>query len=536
LKDVITSKWGGAIMQPFGSYPVGLSIFLSDIDVSILGMGVDDDNSNQRRLSIECNRNVRVCEDMSDRVAHSIMPIDLRGETNANAGASSVGSALEGNSSSRSKGSSSSSSNSSGPKGGKQSDFVEILESGDEEDEVSWSIDTVTPACAAPIQIVSGEGVGTAHLNKKLDSSSIVNDPTQFGCISAPFAKTQSALEIGNSGAKIPAAVSIGDVDADTGALSVRARLKADFASASVSTKCWLGGENEDSGERNGIVDATGGHVSDSDYDSANDKYYDPASKDFNPTGMYNDMYDSDLETEVEHYARCIGYTENKGFARFKKRAAAKAAAAAAAAAAETGAETMTHPSTSECLAADIPVTSTSDVTVCRTGDAEKRSALHDISAPSSITPKTIKTNDLIGYCGVVEGILGQDAFDDFDDRPDDYDDDIGSDGSEGSSQYSHGRCEDDEGYLLREEEDLFCEEHNVQSNRSSYSNASNGNGKKRKASRSVDLEPSSSSSSSSLSARKVTVTGNRHALAFYDFKFIIQCDFQHVYFRVIMH
>ena len=40
-------------MQPFGSYPVGLSIFLSDIDVSILGMGVDDDSTNQRRLSIE---------------------------------------------------------------------------------------------------------------------------------------------------------------------------------------------------------------------------------------------------------------------------------------------------------------------------------------------------------------------------------------------------------------------------------------------------------------------------------------------------
>jgi hypothetical protein len=512
-------------MQPFGSYPVGLSIFLSDIDVSILGMGVDDDNSNQRRLSIECNRNIRVGDDISDRGVQRIMPIDLTDETNARA--SSLGPALAGNASSRSKGSSSSSSSSSsscnGLKGGKQPEFIDILESGDEEDEVSWSLDTFTPAQIAPIQTGPGEGVGTAHLKQEKDSSSVVNNPTQSVSTSTPSVETQGLLEVQNSGSKIPASVSAGDVDADTGALSCtvgdealsckqETGLKVVPASRSDSTMLKPGRDNEDSGDWNGTDGPPGGHVSDSDYDSANDKYYDPNSKDFNPTGMYNDMYDSDLETEVEHYARCIGYTENKGFASFKKRAAAKAAVAAAAvavAAAVIVAGTETHLSTSECPAVDAPVTSKSDVTVSRTVDAGESRALQSSSAPSSITSKSIKMSDLDGHSGVEEGTLGQDAFDDFDDRPDDYDDEIDSDGSEGSSQCSEEQYEDDEGFILREEEDLFCEEHNVQSN--GRGSNSNGNSRKRKASSSLDMEPSSSSSS--LSARKVTVTGNNRIL-----------------------
>jgi hypothetical protein len=522
LKDVITSKWGGAIMQPFGSYPVGLSIFLSDIDVSILGMGVDDDNSNQRRLSIECNRNTRVGDDISDRVIQRIMPIDLTDETNQCA--SSLGPALAGNASSRSKGSSSSSSSSSsdGLKGGKQPEFVDIEESGDEEDEVSWSLDTFTPAQIASIQTVPGEGVGTAHLKQEKDSSSGVNNPTQSLSISAPSVETQGVLEVQNSGSKIPASVSAGDVDADTGALSCTVSdgalswkqetgLKVDPALRSDSTMLKPGRDNEDSGEWNDTDGPPGGHVSDSDYDSANDKYYDPNSKDFNPTGMYNDMYDSDLETEVEHYARCIGYTENKGFASFKKRAAAKAAAAAAVAAAVIVVGTETHLSTLECPAVDAPVTSKSDVTVSRTVDAEESRALHRSSAPSYITSKSIKMSDLDGHSGVEEGTLGQDAFDDFDDRPDDYDDEIDSDGSEGSSHCSEEEYEDDEGFILREEEDLFCEENKVQS--IGRGNNSNCNSKKRKASSSLDMELLSSSSS--LSARKVTVTGNNRILTF---------------------
>ena len=44
VTEAITSKWPQSIVNVFGSFPVGLSTFLSDIDVSILGMGVDDPN------------------------------------------------------------------------------------------------------------------------------------------------------------------------------------------------------------------------------------------------------------------------------------------------------------------------------------------------------------------------------------------------------------------------------------------------------------------------------------------------------------
>lgn len=44
LTEAIQAKWPQAIVNIFGSFPTGLSTFLSDIDVSILGMGIDDPN------------------------------------------------------------------------------------------------------------------------------------------------------------------------------------------------------------------------------------------------------------------------------------------------------------------------------------------------------------------------------------------------------------------------------------------------------------------------------------------------------------
>jgi len=46
INDAITSKCHDALVQSFGSYSVGLSIFLSDIDVSILGVGLDTSINN----------------------------------------------------------------------------------------------------------------------------------------------------------------------------------------------------------------------------------------------------------------------------------------------------------------------------------------------------------------------------------------------------------------------------------------------------------------------------------------------------------
>mmetsp|Transcript_20350 Transcript_20350/g.28059 ORF Transcript_20350/g.28059 Transcript_20350/m.28059 type:complete len:1304 (+) Transcript_20350:496-4407(+) len=47
VREVILSKWPHAKIHQFGSHPVGLSVFLSDLDVSILGMGVNDDVEEQ---------------------------------------------------------------------------------------------------------------------------------------------------------------------------------------------------------------------------------------------------------------------------------------------------------------------------------------------------------------------------------------------------------------------------------------------------------------------------------------------------------
>ena len=42
VREAILSKWPQAKIHQFGSHPVGLSVFLSDLDVSVLGMGVND--------------------------------------------------------------------------------------------------------------------------------------------------------------------------------------------------------------------------------------------------------------------------------------------------------------------------------------------------------------------------------------------------------------------------------------------------------------------------------------------------------------
>ena len=132
MKDIITSKWDGAVVQPFGSYPVGLSIFLSDIDVSILGMGVDDDRNNQRRLSIECNTNVNI---KKQKIKISGAVLDL---TDANPAVSGSSSEIVISSVSNKTSHSSSISK-------KQQTMITIDDSdGDEDAEevISWSLDT----------------------------------------------------------------------------------------------------------------------------------------------------------------------------------------------------------------------------------------------------------------------------------------------------------------------------------------------------------------------------------------------------------
>jgi hypothetical protein len=140
VKDVITSKWDGAVMQPFGSYPVGLSIFLSDIDVSILGMGVDDDKNNQRRLSIECNTSLNTTlNKQKQKIQFTGATIDLTETDQAGKECSS-----EAISSRTSKASHSSSTN-------KQQQSVISIDDSDEdvEEVISWSLDTYSASNAA---------------------------------------------------------------------------------------------------------------------------------------------------------------------------------------------------------------------------------------------------------------------------------------------------------------------------------------------------------------------------------------------------
>jgi len=52
VREAILSKWPQASIHQFGSHPVGLSVFLSDLDVSVLGMGVNE-NENQHTVESE---------------------------------------------------------------------------------------------------------------------------------------------------------------------------------------------------------------------------------------------------------------------------------------------------------------------------------------------------------------------------------------------------------------------------------------------------------------------------------------------------
>lgn len=44
MQEAILAKWPNAVINLFGSFAAGLSTFLSDIDISILGMGIEDPN------------------------------------------------------------------------------------------------------------------------------------------------------------------------------------------------------------------------------------------------------------------------------------------------------------------------------------------------------------------------------------------------------------------------------------------------------------------------------------------------------------
>ena len=45
LEDVLSARWPFATLKPFGSFPACLSIFLSDLDVTVYGLGVEGEES-----------------------------------------------------------------------------------------------------------------------------------------------------------------------------------------------------------------------------------------------------------------------------------------------------------------------------------------------------------------------------------------------------------------------------------------------------------------------------------------------------------
>ena len=175
VNDVITSKWSDSVMQPFGSYPVGLSIFLSDIDVSILGMGVDDDktaqqSAQQRRFTNEFhrgitsssasssttynqNQNKRTIVDLSNSHDND-NPVSMneRGGRTASMLKSSIISTTVSNEDRRKikiYGNNSSSSS-------KEEPILIDESSEEEEEEVSWSLDTVSvPLVPNPVLLLS---------------------------------------------------------------------------------------------------------------------------------------------------------------------------------------------------------------------------------------------------------------------------------------------------------------------------------------------------------------------------------------------
>lgn len=53
VQEAITSKWQAARVHQFGSHSVGLSIFLSDIDISVLGLGEDGKDATEKRRAAD---------------------------------------------------------------------------------------------------------------------------------------------------------------------------------------------------------------------------------------------------------------------------------------------------------------------------------------------------------------------------------------------------------------------------------------------------------------------------------------------------
>eukprot|EP01041_Mallomonas_annulata_P010695 gene10695-22330_t len=48
ISDAVLSKWPSAIVHIFGSFPAGLSTFLSDLDISVLGVGLEEEYDDSR--------------------------------------------------------------------------------------------------------------------------------------------------------------------------------------------------------------------------------------------------------------------------------------------------------------------------------------------------------------------------------------------------------------------------------------------------------------------------------------------------------
>ena len=47
VEEVIKLKWPGCSVQPFGSYFSGLSIFLSDVDVTVLDLSLESTSEDE---------------------------------------------------------------------------------------------------------------------------------------------------------------------------------------------------------------------------------------------------------------------------------------------------------------------------------------------------------------------------------------------------------------------------------------------------------------------------------------------------------
>ncbi len=57
IQEIVKAKWPNAVVQSFGSYPAGLSTFLSDIDITILEISDDlQRNLYSSNISISNNK------------------------------------------------------------------------------------------------------------------------------------------------------------------------------------------------------------------------------------------------------------------------------------------------------------------------------------------------------------------------------------------------------------------------------------------------------------------------------------------------